>query len=165
MKTKEFVNADEIARGPSPFNVESVAFEAGRLMFKRIDYLMDQNADFALETTLATRSYVSLIRRAQQAGYMVGLYYFWIPSADVSKARVAQRVLRGGHNIPPDVIERRYSRSVWNLTNLYTPVCDSFTVFDNSRTVTKLVAMGGMYQPTDVLEEETWLTILNHERS
>jgi len=165
MKTKEFVNADEIARGLSPFNVESVAFEAGRLMLKRIDYLLEQQVDFALETTLSTRSYVSLIRRAQQAGYTVGLYYFWIPSADVSKARVAQRVSRGGHNIPPDVIERRYSRSVWNLTNLYTPVCDSFTVFDNSQTETKLVSTGGMYQPIDVLEEETWLTILNHEHS
>ncbi len=162
-KTKEFVNADEIARGLSPFNVESVAFEAGRLMLRRVAYLLEHEVDFALETTLSTRSYVSLIRRAQQAGYTVSLYYFWIPSAEMSKARVAQRVSRGGHNIPPDVIERRYDRSVWNLTNLYTPICDYFTVFNNAQIETKLVAAGGTYQPTDVLEEQTWLTILSHE--
>lgn len=165
MKTKEFVNADEIARGLSPFNVESVAFEAGRLMLKRIDYLLEQKVDFALETTLSTRSYVSLIRRVQQIGYTVSLFYFWIPSADMSKTRVAQRVSRGGHNIPPEVIERRYGRSVWNLTNLYTLVCDRFTVFDNSQPEPKLVTTGGMYQPTDVLEVETWLTMLSHEHS
>lgn len=128
METKEFVNADEIARGLSPFNVESVAFEAGRIMLQRIEQLMAQGVDLAIETTQSTRSYVQTIRRAQQIGYTVSLYYFWIPSAEVSKERVAIRVSKGGHNIPPEVIERRYGRSVFNLINLYTPICDYFTV-------------------------------------
>lgn len=163
MKTKEFVNADEIARGLSPFNVESVAFEAGRLMLQRMDYLMGQELDFAIETTLSTRSYVSMIRRAQQLGYVVSLYYFWIPSADVSKARVAQRVLQGGHNIPPDVIERRYGRSVENLVKRYVPICNFFTVFSNTGPVPEEVALGGMYLETEVLNNEIWKIIQAYE--
>lgn len=163
MKTKEFVNADEIARGLSPFNVESVAFEAGRLMLQRIDYLMKLEVDFALETTLSTRSYAQLIRRAQQIGYVVSLYYFWLPSAVVSKERVAQRVARGGHNIPPDVIERRYGRSVENLVKRYIPICNFFTVFSNATPVTEEVAVGGMYLKTTVLNNEIWETIQNYE--
>lgn len=162
MKTKEFVNADEIARGLSPFNVESVAFEAGRLMLQRIEHLMSQEADFALETTLSTRSYVQTIRRAQQIGYVVSLYYFWIPSADVSKERVAKRVSRGGHNIPPDVIERRYGRSVENLAKLYLPICNYFTVFNNGGVTAEHIASGGMYLGTNVLNSEIWETILNY---
>lgn len=162
MQIKEFVNADEIARGLSPFNVESVAFEAGRLMLKRIDYLLEKEVDFALETTLSTRSYVSLIRRAQQIGHTISLFYFWIPSAEVSKARVAQRVSRGGHNIPPDVIERRYGRSVENLIKRYVPVCDYFTVFSNATSLTEEVAAGGMYLETDVLNNDIWETIQNY---
>lgn len=162
MKTKEFVNADEIARGLSPFNVESVAFEAGRLMLQRIEHLMSQEADFALETTLSTCSYVQTIRRAQQIGYVVSLYYFWIPSADVSKERVAKRVSRGGHNIPPDVIERRYGRSVENLAKLYLPICNYFTVFNNGGVAAEQIASGGMYLGTNVLNSEIWETILNY---
>lgn len=163
MLTKEFVNADEIARGLSPFNVESVAFEAGRIMLQRIEQLMRQNVDFAIETTLSTRSYVNTIRRAQQDGYTVSLYYFWIPSADMSKERVALRVSKGGHNIPPDVIERRYSRSVTNLTNLYCPVCDYFAVFNNADTIPEMIAAGGMHLETDVFDKNIWVTILNHD--
>ncbi|GAB4020960.1 zeta toxin family protein [Spirosoma koreense] len=162
MKTKEFVNADEIARGLSPFNVEAVAFEAGRLMLQRMEQLMHQEVDFAIETTLSTRSYVQTIHRAQQIGYTVSLYYFWIPSAEVSKERVALRVAKGGHNIPPDVIERRYSRSVINLTNLYIPVCDYFTVFSNANIPTEMVATGGMDLDTDVFNEDIWLTIISY---
>ena len=159
----EFVNADEIARGLSPFNVESVAFEAGRLMLQRIDYLLEKGISFTIETTLSTRSYVQLIRRAQQMGYVVGLYYFWIPSAAMSKERVALRVLKGGHNIPPNVIERRYGRSVENLVKRYISVCDYFTIFNNATSVTVEVASGGMYLETDVLNREIWETIQNYE--
>ena len=162
MKTKEFVNADEIARGLSPFNAESVAFEAGRLMLQRIEHLMSQAVDFALETTLSTRSYVQTIKRAQQIGYVVSLYYFWLPSADASKMRVAKRVSQGGHNIPSDVIERRYGRSVENLISRYLPVCNYFAVFDNSGPITEQVASGGMYLETEVLNNEIWKTILSH---
>jgi len=160
---KEFVNADEIARGLSPFNVESVAFEAGRLMLQRIDYLMKKGVDFALETTLSTRSYVQTIRLAKESNYKISLYYVWLPSAEVSKMRVAQRVSRGGHNIPPDVIERRYSRSLFNLVNLYIPICDYFTVIDNAGTVPEIISTGGVALENNVFNAEIWAMIQGYE--
>ena len=132
-------------------------------MLQRIEYLMSQEVDFAIETTLSTRSYVSMIRRAQQIGYAVSLYYFWIPSADVSKARVAQRVSKGGHDIPPDVIERRYGRSVENLIKRYIPICDFFTIFGNAGPVPEQIASGGIYLETDVSNAEIWEIIQKYE--
>ncbi|GAB2566400.1 zeta toxin family protein [Spirosoma areae] len=159
----EFVNADEIARGLSPFNVDGVAFEAGRIMLHRIEQLMSHAIDFAIETTLSTRSYVQTIRRAQKLGYCVSLYYFWIPSADVSKERVAMRVSRGGHNIPLDVIERRYGRSIINLISLYLPLCNYVSIFSNADIVAEIVATGGIDVDVSVLNEDIWKIILTYE--
>ena len=122
---KEFVNADE-------FNPEGVAIEAGRLMLQRMDDLLSEGADFAFETTLATRSYVKFIERAHAKGYFVTLLYFWLPTPEQAIERVATRVSKGGHNIPSDVIRRRYANGLRNLTMLYTPVCDFWTIYDNS---------------------------------
>jgi predicted ABC-type ATPase len=108
LNCKEFVNADEIARGLSPFQPETVAIQAGRLMLKRIEDLMEEKADFAFETTLASRSYVKTIQRAKELGYTVTLLFFWLPSTEMAKKRVKERVLRGGHNIPEDTIVSRY---------------------------------------------------------
>lgn len=116
---KEFVNADSIAAGLSPFNPESVAFEAGRIMLNRINQLVNEKVDFAFETTLATRSYVSLVKRARKAGYRITLLFFWLYSPQVALKRVAKRVSMGGHNIPSEVVFRRYFRGVHNLINLY----------------------------------------------
>lgn len=103
---KEFVNADEIAKGLSPFNPEGVAIEAGRLMLRRIEDLLEMGESFSIETTLATRSYINLVRRAQEKGYVVHLLFFWLDSIELAKRRVADRVASGGHNIPLPVIER-----------------------------------------------------------
>lgn len=159
----EFVNADEIARGLSPFNVESVAFEAGRIMLQRIEHFITHGIDFAIETTLSTRSYVQTIHRARKMGYSVSLYYFWLPSAEVAKERVAIRVSKGGHTIPVDVIERRYRRSIVNLTKLYIPVCDYFAVFNNAGLVPEMVVAGGLDSGLNVLNEDIWKTIVNYE--
>ncbi len=129
---KEFVNADEIAKGLSPFNPESVAIEAGRLMLQRMNDLLSEGQDFAFETTLATRSYVRFIEKAQSKGYFVTLLYFWLPTPEQAIERVATRVREGGHNIPQDVIRRRYANGIRNLTTLYTPICDFWTIYDNS---------------------------------
>lgn len=112
LNCKEFVNADSIAAGLSPFNPENVALEAGRIMLHRIYQLMDDNVDFAFETTLSTRSYVPLIKKAQQKEYVVTLLFFWLNSSELAKQRVAKRVSNGGHNIPADVIDRRYTRNL-----------------------------------------------------
>ena len=129
---REFVNADAIAAGLSPFQPETVAFEAGRLMLQRINHLLETQTDFAFETTLAAKTYVSLVKEAQSKGYIVTLLYFWLESAHLAKTRVQQRVSKGGHNIPPDVIEQRYKRGIWNFFNLYIPIVDKWALYDNS---------------------------------
>lgn len=137
---KEFVNADEIARGISPFNPEAVAFQAGRLMLQRIDTLLEENETFSIETTLATRSYVQLIKRAKEQGYMVNLLFFWLSSPDVAKQRVAKRVSEGGHSIPEVVIERRYYSGISNFFNLYKDIVDFWSLVDNASNPRTLIA-------------------------
>ena len=142
---KEFVNADEIAKGLSPFNPESVAIEAGRLMLQRMDDLLSEGSDFAFETTLSTRSYVKFIERAQAKGYFVTLLYFWLPTPEQAIERVATRVREGGHNIPSDVIRRRYANGIKNLTALYIPLCNYWAIYDNSSAdeQIRIIALGG----------------------
>lgn len=105
---REFVNADEIARGLSPFQPEKVAFEAGRIMLKRIDELLLSKQSFAFETTLATKSYKNKIHEARNNGYDITLLFFWLNNTALAIERVKTRVLEGGHNINADVIERRF---------------------------------------------------------
>jgi len=118
LNCREFVNADNIAAGISPFNPESVALGAGRIMLKRINELLTEGADFAFETTLATKSYVSLLKKAKASGYKITLVYFWLSSPEEAIERVATRVSKGGHHIPEEVIRRRYYAGINNLVKL-----------------------------------------------
>jgi len=136
---KEFVNADEIARGLSPFQPEKVAIEAGRIMLQRVDELMRHGVDFAVETTLATKTYVQKIKKAQESGYIVTLLFLWLRNVELAKDRVEIRVKEGGHNIKEDVIERRYVSGIRNLFELYVPVCDTIILMDNSEQIPKFV--------------------------
>ena len=99
LHVKEFVNADEIAKGLSPFQPETVSIEAGKIMLTRIKELISRNINFAFETTLASRSFVSLCKLAKDKGYQICLTYFWLDSTELAIARVKQRVAEGGHNI------------------------------------------------------------------
>lgn len=137
---KEFVNADEIARGLSPLNVESVAIQAGQLMLERIEALLNEDVSFAIETTLATRSYVKLVERAQAKGYDVNLLFFWLNSPEVAIRRVAQRVKEGGHNIPADVIIRRYWAGIHNFFELYKDKVNAWMLIDNRDNQRNVVA-------------------------
>lgn len=139
LNCREFVNADEIAKGLSPFDPEKVAVEAGKIMLKRIDYLLSHKETFAIETTLATRSYKSLVERAKNLGYEVVLLYFWLPSPSQAEQRVATRVAAGGHNIPKDVIHRRYWRGIQNLFNIFVPIVDRWALYDNTDGLTPIV--------------------------
>ena len=112
---KEFVNADEIAKGLSPFQPEKVAVEAGRIMINRINDLLKDNLSFAFETTLASKSYKNKILYAKNKGYSVTLLFFWLQTIELAKERVATRVLEGGHDTPNDIIERRYLNGIKNL--------------------------------------------------
>jgi len=127
-----FVNADEIARGLSPFAPETVALQAGRIMLERIEELLPQRVDFAIETTLATRSYVQLVRRAQVLGYRVHLIFFFLENEEQAIQRVAQRFQNGGHTIAEADIRRRFKRGIHNLLHLYMPVCDYTRVYNNA---------------------------------
>ena len=127
----EFVNADAIAAGLSPFKPESVAFEAGRLMLERIELLLSQNVDFAIETTLATKSYVSPVKKAQSFGYEVTLLFLWLPSAEMAVERVKKRVLAGGHDIPEETVRRRYERGLRNLIKDFMPICNHWHIFES----------------------------------
>lgn len=137
---KEFVNADEIAKGLSPFQPEKVAVEAGRIMLNRINDLLKEDLSFAFETTLATKSYKSKILSAKEEGFKVTLLFFWLQTNELAKERVATRVLEGGHNIPPNIIERRYLNGIKNLFSIYIPIVDELMIFDNSQMKSELIA-------------------------
>ncbi|WP_121808630.1 zeta toxin family protein [Mucilaginibacter kameinonensis] len=161
LNCNEFVNADNIAAGLSPFNPESVAFEAGRIMLQRIDELLDRDVDFAFETTLSTRSYVSLVKKAQQKGYEVTLLFFWLSSPQMAMERVAKRLSKGGHNIPADVIERRYYRGIRNLVYLYIPLCDRWFVINNMNTGPQVVVRGFNSSEKTIIKSDVWKVILD----
>lgn len=137
---KEFVNADEIAKGLSPFQPEKVSFESGRIMLNRIYELLSEGESFAFETTLSTKSYKSKIIKAKEKGYRVTLLFFWLQSIELAKERVKIRVTEGGHNIEPDIIERRYIRGIKNLFDIYLPIVDGALIFDNSEGKLELIA-------------------------
>ncbi len=140
IECKEFVNADEIAKGLSPFQPEKVAFESGKIMLKRITELLFDNQSFAFETTLSTKSYKSKILEAKEKGYTVTLLFFWLQNVELAKARVKMRVSEGGHNIEPEIIERRYFRGIKNLFKIYIPIVDGAIIFDNSNGKHELLA-------------------------
>jgi predicted ABC-type ATPase len=121
LNCKEFVNADEIAKGLSPFQPEKVSIEAGRIMLERINDLLNSQENFAFETTLATKSYRSKIFLAREKGYNVTLLFFWLRNADLAIERVRTRVIEGGHHIETEVIRRRYKNGIKNLFEIYLP--------------------------------------------
>lgn len=160
---KEFVNADNIAAGLSPFNPESVALEAGRMMLARIHTLIDEQVDFAFETTLATRSYVSLIKEAKKKGYSIVLIFFWLDSPEQAIKRVAMRVSEGGHHIPDDVVTRRYYRGLHNLVHLYIQHCDKWMIVDNMGLVPKIIARDDGFGKV-IFNDEIW-TVIQRQRN
>lgn len=159
LQCKEFVNADEIARGLSPFNPESVAIEAGRLMLKRISELLQRNESFSIETTLSTRSYFRLVEKAHLQGYDVTLLYFWLKSPQQAIERVAERVAKGGHDIPNNIIVRRYWEGLDNLFKIYMPIVDTWILVNNSETPRSIVATGGKDQKIVIKDNKHFKTI------
>jgi predicted ABC-type ATPase len=138
-KTIEFVNADEIAKGISPFNPEGVAIQAGRIMLNRIETLLAERKSFAFESTLSGLSYLELIRKAKLSGYYVILFFVWLKSEEMAIERVAGRVKKGGHNIPTEVIKRRYKKGIENFVR-YSDECHDSYLYDNSNTEYELIA-------------------------
>ncbi len=158
---KEFVNADEIAKGLSPFQPESVSFQAGRIMLERIDELTNSGVDFAFETTLTTLSYVNTIKIAKEKGYFVTLLFFWLNDVNLAIERVKTRVSEGGHNIPEDVIRRRYFRGISNLSNKFIELCDFWIAIDNSSRPFNFIAEGQGLFEIKIHNDAVWQYIKN----
>ena len=161
LECREFVNADEIAKGLSPFQPENVAFEAGRIMLHRIKELLDSDKNFSFETTLATKSYKNKIIEAKQKGYNVILLFFWLESYELAIERVKTRVLEGGHNIPKDVIKRRYFNGINNLFTIYLEIVDQALIFDNSEGNHVLIAEKSLSENIVIFEQEKFNLLLN----
>ncbi len=159
LNCKEFVNADEIAKGLSPFQPDRVAINSGKIMLTRIKDLIKSRVDFSFETTLSAKHFVNLIKEAQQKGYFVTLVFFWLNSTELAIQRVKMRVSEGGHNIPEDIIKKRYKLGIINLFKLYIPVCDYWMVVNNSVTPFQLIAEGLQNTEIEIQEQTIWNNI------
>lgn len=134
-----FVNADLIARGLSPFDPAASLVRAGRLVLERIAEFEAARTGFAFETTLSGRTYVPVLRRLRARGFRIHLFYLWIPDPDLALLRIRDRVENGGHDVPEGDVRRRFDRSLRNFFTLYRPLCDTVHFFDNSSDVPRLV--------------------------
>ena len=151
MRCREFVNADLIAAGLSPFDPDRAAFEAGRIMLRRLRELTDRRESFAFETTLSGHGYIEFLRDLRAAGYRIRLDFLWIPDLDITRNRVRQRVTKGGHNIPDEIQQRRFQRGIRNLAERYRPLVHYWRLYDNTGQHPHLVAeeMDGILTVTD----------------
>jgi predicted ABC-type ATPase len=152
---RNFVNADLIAAGLSPFAPESVAITAARLMLAEVRRLLDQRTDFAFETTLSGKTYKPLLQQARDRGYTIFLYFLWLPDPTLNVLRVAQRVQEGGHNVPEADVRRRYQRGIRNFLDVYRPLADIWVVYENSQMWPREIAFAQEHQTT-ILDEATY---------
>ena len=153
--TAIFINADMIVAKLNPLHPEKAAMSAGRFMLKEIQQRLSEKQTFALETTLATRIYFNIIEQAKLLGYDVILYYFWLPSANMAKERVKLRVSKGGHNIPEDVIERRYNLGIKYFYE-YLKIVNFWFFYDNSSNPSHIIAKGEMPDVVLIYNFDLW---------
>ena len=158
-----FVNADVIAQGLCAFQPEKLAIQAGRIMLNRIHTLSNENADFAFETTLASRSFAAWIPKLKKQGYQFHLVFLWLKTADLAVFRVKERIKNGGHSVPEETIRRRYQSGLKNFFNLYMELADSWQLFDNSDSNLFLIASKTNKNDVDIKDIEIWKKLL--ERS
>ena len=158
---KEFVNSDEFAKGLSPFDPSKASIQASRLMLMKIRYLLKRHEDFAVETTLATRTLLKIVKSAQAAGYTVTLLYFWLNSPDLAVERVRARVEAGGHNIPEETIRRRYNTGIYYFFKLYAPISERWILADNSQIPFRVIAEGSKDEVINIKDEDTYKVVLS----
>jgi predicted ABC-type ATPase len=141
VKCLRFLNADEIARGLSPFNPSRSAVQAARLLLTQIEDSLRRRETFALESTLSGKTYIQMFRRARQLGYEIELHYLWLSSPAQAIARVRQRVQQGGHHVPAADIRRRFKRSLVHLLDDYLPLADRWGIWDSRGLPAKRLAI------------------------
>ncbi len=156
---REFVNSDEFAKGLSPFDPSQASIQASRYMIMKIRYLLKKQKDFAVETTLATRTLLKTVKMAQEAGYTVTLLYFWLNSPELAVERVRARVEAGGHDIPEETIRRRYNVGIYYFFNSYSPICERWILADNSQIPFRVIADGSKTDIINIKDEETYKKI------
>jgi len=164
LNCREFVNADEIARGISPFQPEKISFLSGRLLLARITELIAQQEDFAFETSLSNLAYGSLIKRAKDHGYHVTLIFLYLQSELIAFRRILGEAKHEGGFISDEIVTRRYKRGIKNLFNLYLPLADHWIVVDNSDINPEMISSGGRDLDMTVLDEKIWEEIKRKAR-
>jgi len=155
----EYVNADEIASGISPFNPQDVAISAGKIMLLRLQELRCRGGDFAFETTMASQTFARFLTDCKSDGYTINLLFVWLCSPELAIARVASRVRSGGHSIPEAVIRQRYFRGLKNFFDLFCPIADNWLFFDNSESSPILVAQKQLKSRLSIHKPKTWKTV------
>ena len=135
-----FVNADLIAQGLSPFSPRTAAMKAGRLVLEQVHNLANKDVDFAFETTLSGKAYISFLKDLKKKGYSINIFFLWIPNAELAIDRIKDRVAGGGHDVPANDVKRRFHRGVYNFLNHYKPLADTWLLFNNADAVPKLIA-------------------------
>ena len=156
---RTFINADTIARGLSGFSPDAVALKAGRILLEQIDAYAARRIDFAFETTLSGTHYLSRLRDLKGKGYLVHLFFLWIPDVRLSLERIAGRVKMGGHDIAEKVVRRRFHKGVENFFRRYRAVVDFWMLFDNSGKVPYLVAKK-QSEVAAILDQELYSRVL-----
>lgn len=157
---REFVNADEIARGLSPFNPEGSAIAAGRLAIERAHALAASGTSFGMESTCSGRSHARMLQRFRALGYRLSLLFLWLPTAQAALDRVARRVREGGHHVPAEIVVRRYRAGARNLSRLYLPLAELALIYDNSGTSGRLIAERHPGEGLIVHDDACWRVIL-----
>lgn len=156
LKLTNFVNADTLATGLCGFAPEVAAVAAGRAMLQRLRELADDHADFAWETTLSGKTYLSFLHQLKTVGYRIDMYYFWLPTIELEIERIALRVSRGGHDIPVDTLRRWFGRSFHNFWFHYRLLADGWVVYDNSMHHPKMTAAGSGQRIESIIDTCDW---------
>jgi predicted ABC-type ATPase len=158
-KCPNFVNADLIAQGLSPFFPSTAAITAGKLVLEQIHQFANKGVDFAFETTLSGKLYVNLLESLKEKGYKIHLFFLWIPDAGLAVSRIKSRVAQGGHDVPVQDVLRRFNRSICNFFKMYQSLADSWMLFDNAGAIPVLIAER-KHAKMKVIEQSLYNTIV-----
>lgn len=162
-KCQNFVNADLIAQGLSPFFPRAAAIKAGRLVLEQIRNLAEKNVDFAFETTLAGKSYIPFLKELKRKGYSINIFFLWIPNTELALSRIKDRVASGGHDVPAIDVRRRFQRGIYNFLAYYRQLADTWLLFNNADAVSQLIAREKNGK-TEVISKELFEKIIKVAR-
>lgn len=162
-KCQNFINADLIAQGLSPFSPRTAAIKAGRLVLEQIRNMAEKNVDFAFETTLAGKSYISFLKELKRKGYSISIFFLWVPNPKLALRRIKDRVASGGHDVPAADVRRRFHRGLYNFLKLYKPLADTWLLFNNEDIAHRLIARerGGK---TEIIDKSLFERIIRITR-